>query len=291
MNDDPEATPDALKRIIALALEEDLGSEGDITSRAIFSAVDTGAARVITRESCTVSGMGAAAEVCRQADPALVWLPLIEEGQPVPAGAEVARLEGSIISILAAERTVLNFLSRLSGIATLTAAFMEAVDGTSARIAATRKTSPGLRLPEKAAVVHGGGELHRIGLHDAILIKDNHIAAAGSITEAMAAVRKAYGTEVWIEVEVDTRSQYEEALVRGADRVLLDNMTPEAVRECVELAAEKRSQMPRASEIEASGGIDLGNVRAYAEAGADIISVGALTRSAPGIDFSLEVEK
>lgn len=289
--DESGADPDALKRIVALALEEDLGSEGDITSKAIFGGAESNqsAARVISRESCTVSGIAAAAEVCRQTDPALVWLPLVEEGQPVPAGAEVARLEGGIIPILAAERTVLNFLSRLSGIATLTATFVDAVQGTGARIAATRKTSPGLRFPEKTAVVNGGGELHRIGLYDAILIKDNHIAAAGSITEAIAAVRKAYGQDVWIEVEADNRSQFEEALAQGADRVLLDNMTPEMVRECVELAAGKGSRQPRSVEIEASGGIDLGNVRAYAETGADIISVGALTRSAPGIDFSLEV--
>jgi len=293
------ADPDALARIVALALEEDLGSEGDITSKAIFSTAasdqspagsDHSAARVITHESCTVSGMAAAAEVCRQTDPALVWLPLVEDGQPVPAGAEVARLEGGIIPILAAERTVLNFLSRLSGIATLTATFVDAVQGTGARIAATRKTSPGLRLPEKTAVVHGGGELHRIGLYDAILIKDNHIAAAGSITEATAAVREAYGRDVWIEVEADTISQFEEALAQGVDRVLLDNMTSESVRECVELAAGEGSKQPRPMEIEASGGIDLSNVRAYAATGADMISVGALTRSAPGIDFSLEVE-
>ncbi|MHB8792687.1 MAG: carboxylating nicotinate-nucleotide diphosphorylase [Thermoleophilia bacterium] len=291
MSDDPDATaPDALIKIVALALEEDLGPEGDITSRAIFNVADKGAARVITRESCTVSGIAAAAEVCRQTDPALIWLPLVEEGQPVPAGAEVARLEGGIIPILAAERTVLNFLSRLSGIATLTATFVKAVLGTGTRIAATRKTSPGMRLPEKEAVVHGGGELHRIGLYDAILIKDNHLAAIGGISSAIDTVRKAYGLEVWIEVEADTRSQCEEALIEGADRVLLDNMTPESVRDCVLLASEKGLKMQQAAEIEASGGIDLGNVRAYAEAGADVISVGALTRSAPGIDFSLEVE-
>lgn len=284
-------TPPALKRIVALALEEDLGSEGDITSRAVFSATDNGAARVITREPCTVSGMAAAAEVCLQTDAALVWLPLVEDGQPVPAGAEVARLEGGIIPILAAERTLLNFLSRLSGIATLTASYVDAVNGTGARIAATRKTSPGLRLPEKKAVVHGGGELHRVGLYDAVLIKDNHIAAAGGITAAITATRKAYGPDVWIEVEVDTRPQFEEAIGQGANRVLLDNMAPESVRDCVESAANMEPQESQIPEIEASGGIDLGNVRAYAEAGADIISVGALTRSAPGTDFSLEVDK
>lgn len=288
MNDDTGATTDALKHIVALALEEDLGSEGDITSDAIFGEAVTGAARLITRGACTISGMAAAAEVCRQTDPALVWLPLVGDGQAVPAGVEVARLDGSIRSILAAERTALNFLSRLSGIATLTAVFVQAVAGTGARIAATRKTSPGLRLPEKTAVVHGGGELHRIGLYDAILIKDNHIAAAGGVTGAIAAVRKKYGPDVWIEIEADTLFQFEQALAEGADRVLLDNMTPESVRECL-AAADKGPQDQRGIEIEASGGIDLKTVRAFAEAGAGIISVGALTMSAPGIDFSLEV--
>lgn len=289
MNDDPGATTDALKQIVAIALEEDLGSEGDITSNAIFGEADTGAARLITRETCTISGMAAAEEVCRQTDPALVWLPLVGDSQLVPAGAEVARLDGSIRSILAAERTVLNFLSRLSGIATLTAAFTQAVNGTGARIAATRKTSPGLRLLEKTAVVHGGGELHRIGLYDAILIKDNHIAAAGGVTGAIAAVRKKHGPDVWIEIEADTLFQFREALAEGADRVLLDNMTPGSVSECVAAAADAESLKPRGIEIEASGGIELSTARAFAEAGADIISVGALTMAAPGIDFSLEV--
>ena len=280
-----ETIGQALRHIVTLALEEDLDLAGDITSRAIFGPGDTGAARVVTRETCVISGMAAADEVCLQVDPDLTWLPLVEDGQRVPAAAEVARLEGRFVSILAAERTLLNFLSRLSGVATLTAGFVEAVAGTPSRIAATRKTSPGLRLLEKQAVVDGGGELHRIGLYDAVLIKDNHVTAAGGVGAAVAAARKALGDEVEIEVEVETAAEFEEALAAGAGRVLLDNMTPEAVRGCVELAAG------RGVVIEASGGISLGNLRAYAEAGADVISVGALTRSAPGIDFSLEVEK
>lgn len=283
--------PIAVKRIVALALEEDLGSEGDITSQAIFSKAEIGAARIITREPCTISGMAMAAEVCLQTDPGLVWLPLVADGQSIPAGAEVARLDGRLLSILATERTLLNFLSRLSGIATLTAEYVEAVRGTAARIAATRKTSPGLRLPEKQAVVHGGGELHRAGLYDAILVKDNHIAAAGSIRDAVAAVRKAYGSDVWIEVEADTLFQFREALAEGADRVLLDNMTPDSMHACLESAADEISQRPGGVEIEASGGIGLATARAFAEAGADVISVGALTMSAPAIDFSLEAER
>lgn len=273
----------SLRHIVTLSLEEDLDAAGDITSRAIFSPDDQGAARVAAREECVISGMEAAAEVCLQVDPDLGWLPLVEDGQRIPAGAEIGRLDGRLISILAAERTLLNFLSRLSGIATLTAAYVEAVKGTGARIAATRKTSPGLRILEKRAVVHGGGETHRQGLYDAVLIKDNHIAAAGGAAAAVNKLRQALGEGIGIEVEVESAAELEAAMMEaGAASVLLDNMEPEKVRECVELAAGRVS-------IEASGGIGLGNVRRYAEAGADVISVGALTRSAQGIDLTLEV--
>lgn len=230
-----------------------------------------------------MSGLEVCQEVCRQADPELSWIPLTEDGRHIPAGAEAARLEGPVITILSAERTLLNFLSRLSGVATLTNAYVEAVHGFKTRIAATRKTMPGLRLLEKQAVVHGGGETHRTGLFDAVLIKDNHIAAAGSVAQAVASVRRALGSDIDIEVEIDFHDQLEEAIAAGANRVLLDNMTPKQVRDCVEAAGGRVT-------IEASGGINLENVRAYAEAGADIISLGALTRSAPGIDFSLEME-
>lgn len=271
-----------MKQIVALALQEDLGSKGDITSRAIFGPEDPGAARVICREACVVSGMPAAAEVCLQVDPELKFLQLVQDGQQIPAGVEVARLDGRLVSILAAERTLLNFISRLSGIATLTAGYVDAVRDTGARIAATRKTSPGLRRMEKQAVVDGGGELHRIGLYDAVLIKDNHLAAAGGVGDAVDAVRQALGPDIEVEVEVETAAEMEEAIVAGADRVLLDNMEPEEVGGCVRLAAGRLV-------IEASGGINLENVQAYAAAGANILSVGALTRSAPGIDFSLEI--
>lgn len=271
-----------LRRIVTLSLEEDLDATGDITSRAIFAADDIGAARVVTREAGVISGMAAAAEVCLQVDPDLNWLPLVEDGQRVPAGAEIGRLEGRLISILSAERTVLNFLSRLSGVATLTAAYVEAVDGTGAAIAATRKTSPGMRMLEKLAVTHGGGKPHRQGLYDAVLIKDNHIAAAGGVSAAVTALRQELGAAAGIEVEVETTAELEEAIAAGAATVLLDNMAPETVRQCVELAGGK-------AVIEVSGGIGLGNVRQYAQAGVDVISVGALTRSAEGVDFSLEM--
>lgn len=272
-----------LQQIVSLALAEDLGERGDITSQAIFAAGDLGSARIITREPCVVSGLEACREVCRQIDSQLGWLPLIEDGQHIPADAEVAKTEGPVISILAAERTLLNFLSRLSGVATLTHAYVEALQGLKTRIAATRKTMPGLRVLEKQAVEHGGGETHRFGLYDAILIKDNHIAAAGSVASAVAQARKALGDDVDIEVEIDSIVQLDEAIKAGATRVLLDNMTPEQASACVRVAGGRVT-------TEASGGINLGNVRKYGEAGADVISVGMLTRSAPGIDFSLEME-
>jgi nicotinate-nucleotide pyrophosphorylase (carboxylating) len=271
-----------LGRIVELALAEDLGEEGDITSQAVFFRGEMGAARVIAREACTISGLEAAAETCRQVDSDLAWMALVEAGQDVPAGAEVARLEGKLLSILAAERTLLNFLARLSGIATLTRRYVDALEGSRSRVAATRKTSPGMRYLEKQAVLHGGGETHRAGLYDAVLIKDNHIAAAGGVNGAVRAVRDALGGETPIEVEVDTPVQLEEALAAGVEAVLLDNMEPERVRDCVESASGR-------ALVEASGGITLENVRAYAEAGAEVISAGALTNAAAAVDLSLEV--
>ncbi|MFA5802776.1 MAG: carboxylating nicotinate-nucleotide diphosphorylase [Thermoleophilia bacterium] len=272
----------ALEHIAGLAISEDLGDRGDITSKAVIPEESRGAAVIIVREPCVISGMAAGAECCRQIDPDMIWLPLVEDSQSVPAGAQIARLEGGMRSILAAERTIINFISHLSGIATYTARFIAAVEGGGARIAATRKTSPGMRLLEKQAVADGGGETHRMGLYDAILIKDNHIAAAGSVAAALESVRRAHGDDMTIEVEVDTIEQLEEVLGSAADRVLLDNMSPEEVRSCVELAAGRVI-------IEVSGGVNLDNVRDYAEAGVQIISTGALTMSAPAMDFSLEI--
>jgi nicotinate-nucleotide pyrophosphorylase (carboxylating) len=271
-----------VERIVALALAEDLGDRGDITSKSIFGPEDAGAARIIAREPGIVSGLAAGREVCRQVDEALTWLPLVKDGQQVPAGVEAVRLEGRVISILTAERTVLNFLSLLSGVATVTGRYVEALAGLATSVAATRKTAPGLRWLEKQAVLHGGGQTHRQGLYDAVLIKDNHIAAAGSVTGAVTAVRRSRGSAMEIEVEADTEAQMQEAIDAGAARVLLDNMTPEKVRVCVERAGGR-------VVIEASGGINLDNIRDYAEAGADMISVGALTRSPAGMDYSLEM--
>lgn len=273
-----------IEHIVSLALAEDLGEPGDITSKAIFSADDMATAGIVTREACVVSGLAAGRELCRQVDPELTWLPLVEDGQEVRRGSQIARLDGRVVSILSAERAVLNFLCLLSGVATLTSRFTTAVAGLPVRIAATRKTTPGLRLLEKQAVVHGGGETHRFGLYDAVLIKDNHIAAAGGVTAAIEAVRRSLGESVRIEVEADTAWQMTAAIKAGVDRVLLDNMEPDGIRDCVKTAAGRVT-------IEVSGGIILENVRAYAEAGPDVISVGSLTHSALGIDMSLEMEK
>ncbi|MBE0428445.1 MAG: carboxylating nicotinate-nucleotide diphosphorylase [Thermoleophilia bacterium] len=273
-----------LERLVELALAEDLGEKGDITSQAIFTPRDRDAARLIARDACTVSGLDAGREVCRQVDSSLTWLPLVEDGRQMPAGAEMARIEGATVSILKAERTVINFIAHLSGVATLTRRFVMLLEGLPARIAATRKTLPGLRLLEKQAVRDGGGESHRLGLYDAVLIKDNHIIAAGSVAAAVKAARDSLGADVDIEVEADTVSELEDAIRAGANTVLLDNMRPALVRECVQIAGGR-------VVIEASGGIDPGNVRAYAEAGADVISIGILTHSAPAIDISLEMEK
>lgn len=269
-------------KIVVLALAEDLGVAGDITSKAVFAAGAKGAGSVFAREACVISGLEAAAEVCRQVESELSFLALVIDGQVVPAGAEVIRIEGELIALLSAERTLLNFLSRLSGIATETARYVEAVRGTGARIAATRKTDPGMRYLEKQAVVHGGGEPHRQGLYDAVLIKDNHIVAAGSVTAAIETVRRALGAETAVEVEVDDRAQLDKALAAGVERILLDNMTPSEVAACVKQVAGR-------AVVEASGGINLETARAYAKAGATIISVGALTREAPGCDLALEV--
>ncbi len=294
MDESPDSGKPALRQIVSLALDEDLDSRGDITSKAIFAADDKGAARVVTRETCVISGLEAAREVCLQVDPDLAWLPLVEDGQEVPAAAEVARLEGRLISILAAERTILNFLSRLSGIATLTATFVKTTQGTGTGIAATRKTTPGLRILEKRAVVDGGGEPHRMGLYDAVLIKDNHIAAAGGVGQAIEAVLRALGDELpvgSIEVEVDNVTQLEAALDAGGfGRVLLDNMRPPEVADCCKLVHARAASWDNEPVIEVSGGVGLESVRAYAEAGADVISIGALTRSAPGIDLSMEMQ-
>ena len=276
-------TADEMRELVARALAEDLG-DGDVTGEATVPAEATATARLVQKAPGVVFGLDLVVETMAQTGAVEVET-LCAEGewrQDVPA--EVLVAQGSARSLLAAERTALNFLGHLSGVATLTARYVEAIAGTNARILDTRKTTPGLRKLEKAAVVAGGGTVRRIGLFDAFLIKENHIAAAGSISKAVYAARKAH-PELSLEVEVQNLDETAYALGTGADELLLDNMDPPTLRAAVELRdANSRNGKPT---LEASGGVNLETVRDIAETGVDFISVGALTHSAPVLDFSL----
>jgi nicotinate-nucleotide pyrophosphorylase (carboxylating) len=275
-----------VEELVARALAEDLG-EGDVTSEATVPEEATARARIVQKEPGVVFGLAVVDEAMRQCGVEHVDN-LVVEGQwrqEVPA--EVLLASGSARALLAAERTAINFLGHLCGIATLTARYAEAVVGTGATILDTRKTTPGLRRLEKAAVAAGGGINHRLGLYDAILIKENHIAAAGGLAKAVYAARTAQ-PEMAIEVEVRNLDEAAYALGTGADRLLLDNMSPEAMREAAALRDETTGET--AVSLEASGGVTLENVREVAEAGVEFISVGALTHSAPTLDFSMLLE-
>jgi nicotinate-nucleotide pyrophosphorylase (carboxylating) len=278
---------DPVADLVARALAEDL-ADGDVTTDATVAEEATARARVVQKGPGVLYGLDLVAETMRQCGVEQVES-LIEEGEwheEVPA--EVLAASGSARALLAAERTALNFLGHLSGIATLTARFVKAVDGTDAWILDTRKTTPGLRALEKAAVAAGGGTNHRFGLYDAFLIKENHIAAAGGLAKAVHAARAAR-PDLAVEVEVRDLEEVAYALGTGADRLLLDNMDPETLREAVRLRDENAAE-PGVPSLEASGGVDLETVRAIAETGVDFISVGALTHSAPTLDFSLLLE-
>ena len=268
------------------ALAEDVG-RGDVTSMLTVGPDARARARFVAREALVVSGLQAARAVFHEASGGEArFSVLVEEGERVEAGAVLATVEGGARQILAAERVALNLVMRLSGVATLTSRYVEAVGGTATRITDTRKTTPGLRSLEKAAVRAGGGTNHRSGLDDGILIKDNHLALAGGVTEAVRRARAGAPHLLKVEVEVENGDELREALVAGADVVLLDNMTPVEVRVCVEVVRSESSD----TLIEVSGGVNLSTVRALAAAGPDLISVGALTHSAPSADVSLEVE-
>jgi len=273
-----------LPELVAAALVEDLGA-GDITSQTVVPATARARARIVQKEPGVVFGLSVAREVFRQCG-ADELEELAREGEwrdRVPV--DVAGVEGPARALLAAERTALNFLCHLSGIATLTARFVEAVRGTGATILDTRKTTPGMRALEKAAVAAGGGRNHRMGLDDAILIKENHIALAGGLAEAVRRARAAH-PDLQVEVECRDLGDVEAAVAVAASRVLLDNMEPAELREAVAL----RDRSGAATELEASGGIKLQNVGAIAGTGVDYISVGALTHSAPALDLSLLLE-
>lgn len=281
-------TGPTLDAMVREALAEDVG-DGDRTTEWCVPEGTTGEARVIAKSGGVVAGREPARRTFASLDPALEQSWLKGDGEPVEVGEAVLELRGSLRAILTGERTALNFLGRLSGIATVTARFVAAVEGTGARIADTRKTTPGWRRLEKRATALGGAVNHRLGLYDMVLLKENHLRAAGGIAAALRAVRKPAEAEgLAVEVEVRTLSELEEALREGADRLLLDNMTPAELREAVRLVRAGREPWPT---LEASGGVTLQSVREVAETGVDLISVGAITHSAPALDLSLLVNR
>ena len=269
--------------IIDLALAEDVGG-GDITTLATVPPGTHASGTLLAKASGVISGVDVAGAVFHRVNPALDYQLRLGDGSKVNPGDRIADAAGSAHGILAAERVALNLLQRLSGVATLTATYVASVEGTGARIIDTRKTGPGLRMLEKAAVRHGGGRNHRFGLSDGILIKDNHLAAIGGPDRVTRAVRQAAAFAphtMRVEVEVTTLAEAEEAVAAGADAILLDNMDVATMRQAVELVAGR-------AILEASGGVNLDTVRAIAETGVDLISVGALTHSAPVLDISLD---
>lgn len=277
--------PSEALSLIAAALAEDVGP-GDFTSLWTVPAQRRGVARIVAKASGVIAGMEVAVEVFRRVDPSLSVDIVAADGTAVEPGDEAMRIEGSARSILTAERTALNFLQQLSGVATMTRRYVREVEGTGARVIDTRKTTPGMRLLEKAAVVAGGGSNHRVGLYDMVMIKDNHIAGAGGITAAVEAVRRHNDRGLRVEVETTNLDEVREALAAGVDRIMFDNMTPELMSEAVALV---RASDPR-PETEASGGITLETIAGFARTGVDFISVGALTHSAPALDLSLRLE-
>jgi nicotinate-nucleotide pyrophosphorylase (carboxylating) len=276
-----ELPPFLVERAVAAALEEDLGQAGDITTDPIIPPHLTAKAEIVARKAGVIAGLDLAAASFKALDPAAQFVADVADGAHVAAGARLARVQGKARALLSAERVALNFLGHLSGIATLTAAYVAAIDGTKARIACTRKTTPGLRAFEKYAVRAGGGINHRYGLYDAVLVKDNHIAAAGGLAQALAKLRARTGHLVKVEVEVDTLDQLDEALRFPIDAVLLDNMDVATLKKAVAMVDGRVL-------TEASGGVNLERVRKIAETGVDLISVGALTHSAPRLDLALE---
>jgi nicotinate-nucleotide pyrophosphorylase (carboxylating) len=286
--------------LVKFALSEDVGT-GDVTT---LNAVPTNVgarAAIVAKQPGVVSGIDIAGMTFREVDSGLKFKSTVRDGQEVPAGAALATVSGSAASIMTAERTALNFLMRLSGVATLTRAYVNAIAGTGATILDTRKTTPGLRILEKYAVLCGGGQNHRLALWDMYLVKDNHIRAARGLTNAIDRIQRTR-RDLLLEVEVESIDQLHEALRPEVDRILIDNQVPAVVKRCVEEVdrwyAENPPDHPRVRdgarrwpEVEVSGGLNLGNIRSFAETGADYLSVGALTHSAPALDLSLEIEE
>jgi nicotinate-nucleotide pyrophosphorylase (carboxylating) len=291
-----EREEQSLELLVASALVEDLGGGGDLTSEATIPGDAQGAAWIVARSPGVLAGLPAVERLCREFELDSPWKPKLADGDRLDSGTLVGRLAGPMRSLLGMERTALNFLQRLSGIASLTARYVAAVQGTHTAIFDTRKTTPGWRFLEKYAVRCGGGCNHRFGLYDAILIKDNHIdwikEAAGAsgqdpFASAIASVRSATPPGTTIEIEVDSLEQFDRALECSPDIILVDNFGPEQVAEAV----RRRNVAAPWIQLEASGGVNLLSVRALAETGVDRISIGALTHSAPALDFALDYDR
>lgn len=285
-----QAEREAATKLIDLGLAEDFQGVGDLTSSSVVDASATAEIRVVARRNGVLAGAPIAEMVFNRIDPSVIWRTRIADCTQLTPGAVVATVSGPVRSLLTGERTALNFLTHLSGIATLTRQFVDAVAGTRAQILDTRKTLPGYRVLQKYAVRAGGGTNHRMGLYDGILIKDNHLAYRGSadvsnrIAEAVTAARSSAPTGIPIEIEVDSLDQLRQALAVSPDIVLLDNMNPEQLRDAIAIRDKVASQ----TQLEASGGVTLANVAEIAATGVDRISIGALTHSAPALDLAFD---
>lgn len=274
-------------QLIKLGLEEDLGTRGDITTNLLIDPTSQGAATILAKSKGVIAGLFVAKQVFEEVDPELTCVQIVQDGVKVEKASKILDIRGRLSSILIGERTALNFLQRLSGIASLTALFVEQTKGTRAKILDTRKTTPGYRALEKSAVRQGGGVNHRMGLYDMVMIKENHIEAAGSLTKAVNVIREKLEKEdltAQIEVEVTNIAQVHEALRLNVDRILLDNMNNSEIQAIVHSVEGQ-------VELEASGGVTLETVRGIAETGVDYISVGALTHSARALDLSLLINQ
>ena len=274
-----------IRPMVERALAEDFGNSGDVTARLLVPETATGSLVMRARETGVIAGMQAAQMTYDLVDPTVKFETLAPTGSSVEAGDIIARVSGPSRSLLSAERVALNFLGRMSGVATLTSKYVSLISGTAARIAATRKTTPGLRALEKQAVLAGGGFTHRESLSAAIMIKDNHIALAGGVDAALKAIKKNADHMTKVSVEVDTLEQLKKVLVWGPDVVLLDNMGADKLEEAVKILRDFEGRTPI---LEASGGVNLRTVKELAETGVDVISIGALTHSAPNFDIGMD---
>jgi nicotinate-nucleotide pyrophosphorylase (carboxylating) len=285
---------------VRVALTEDLG-DGDVTSAACVDEAATAEAVLLSKADGVLAGLEVALVAFRELDPEAQLEARCQDGDRLRPGVEVARVSGRARALLSAERVALNFVQRLSGVATLTHRFVERLEGTGTVVLDTRKTTPGLRFLEKYAVLVGGGANHRFGLFDMYLVKDNHVRAAGGVTAAIERIRKDRDEELLLEVETTTLPEVREACIPGVDRILLDNMTQDLVRRSLEIvdawsaeappSPRRREGAKRWPEVEVSGGVRLETVRVLGELGVDYVSVGALTHSAPALDLSLEITR